>query len=68
MGAFIMDSQSSLHGRNPICDVAHNYGKIEEILVVEYNLHSQFELTLFKCKCFRINLVGNIKMCYLKDV
>jgi hypothetical protein len=53
-GQFIQDSRSSRHDMNIIRD----YGKLEEILVVSYDAHSKFEVYVFKCKWFKVNLAG----------
>ncbi|CAM6094114.1 unnamed protein product [Calypogeia fissa] len=58
-GQFSQDSRSSRHDRNIVRDVVPHYEKIEEILVVSYDVFSKFEEYVFKCKWFKVNLVGN---------
>ncbi len=57
-GQFIEDSRSNRHDRNIVRDIVPHYGKLEEILVVFYDAHSKFEEYVFKCKWFKVNLVG----------
>ena len=57
-GQFTQDSRNSRHDQNTIRAMVSHYGKIQEILTVAYDGHSQFEETIFKCKWFKSNLVG----------
>ena len=58
-GLFTQDSRSSQRDKNVVQDIVPHFGKIEEIMVVEYDAHSKFEEYVFKCRWFRSNLVGH---------
>ena len=66
-GLFTQDSRSSRRDRNVVQDIVPHYGKIEEIMVVEYKAHSKFEEYVFKCTWFRSNLVGHNCTTIVKD-
>ena len=42
-GLFTQDSRSSHRDKNVVQDIVPHFGKIEEIMVVEYDAYSKFE-------------------------
>lgn len=58
MGTFTQVSRSSAHDTNPVHGVIHHYGKIEEIMIVQYDSYTKFDEVLLSCKWFKVNLAG----------
>lgn len=55
---FTMDFRSSRHDQNIVRAMVPYYGKLEEIVVLEYKSEMEMEVVLFKCRWFKSNMRG----------
>lgn len=58
MVQFTHDFRSSRHDQNVVRAMVPYYGKLEEIVVLEYKSEMQMEVVLFKCRWYKSNLRG----------